>query len=53
MLQYMLEILIWTVILYSIFEIGKKFIYKFIITPEKMKELKNKKLIKCRTKSEN
>lgn len=59
MLQYIIEIIVWTVILYVILEIVKFLIYKFIISPQSIRELKINKYIKvdkyteCKTKSEN
>ena len=59
MLQYILEIIIWTVVFYIVWEIIKTLIYKFVISPETLKEIKSVgyirigKYIKSKTRSEN
>lgn len=58
MLEYIIQIIIWTVAFYGCFEIIKYLICKFFISPEIIKRLKefeymnNEKYIKTKTKSE-
>lgn len=47
MIEYIIEIIIWTVLFYGIFEFVRKLINKFIISNENIKSIFSK------TKSEN
>ena len=46
MLQYLFEIVLWTIILYGLILVIKKLILRFIISTEKIKELKKLGYIK-------
>lgn len=59
MVEYIIQVIIWTIVLYIVFEIIQKLIYKYIISSENIKQLKtieniiNIGYIKNKTKSEN
>lgn len=53
MIQYILEIILWTILLYAFYIILENFIYKTVISKEKIKEFKESENIKYKTISEN
>lgn len=53
MIQYISEIILWTILLYVFYIVLENFIYKTIISKEKINEFKESENMKYKTISEN